>query len=79
MSTAQILGGRIGAYRKWSKVTDRSAATEKMRQAFLDRFERQVDPEGKLSPEQRARMAEAAKKAYFAELALKRHRARRAA
>ena len=44
--------------------------------AFLARFERQVDPDRLLTPEERARRAEHARKAYMATLALKASRAR---
>jgi hypothetical protein len=47
------------------------------RAAFLARFEREVDPEGKLPPEERARRAEHARKAYFSRLALKSAKVRR--
>lgn len=53
--------------------------TEPARRAFLERFEREVDPDGLLDPEERARRAEHARKAYFAGLALKSARARRKA
>lgn len=49
------------------------------RQAFLDRFEREADPDGTLPPEERARRAEQLKKAYFTRLALKSAQARRRA
>lgn len=45
--------------------------------AALDRFETQVDPDGKLDPADRARRAEHARKAYFAGLALRSAQARR--
>ena len=48
------------------------------RAAFLDRFERQVDPDGVLSSEERARRAEHARRAHFAAMALKSAQARRA-
>lgn len=48
--------------------------TSAARAAFLTGFERQVDPKGILSPEERIRRATAARKAYFCRLALKRHR-----
>jgi hypothetical protein len=38
------------------------------------KFEREVDPEGILSPEVRVKRAAMARKAYFARLALKRTR-----
>jgi hypothetical protein len=43
--------------------------------AFLGRFEREVDPQGVLDPEERARRALHARKAYFSRLAFKRSRA----
>lgn len=47
------------------------------RAAFLERFEREVDPEGILSEAERKRRAEHARRAYMAKLALKSARARR--
>lgn len=47
------------------------------RSAFLDRFSRQVDPDGILSPTERRRRAKAAKRAYMAGLALRSALARR--
>ena len=43
----------------------------------MARFEREVDPDGTLAPEERARRAEAARKAYFAQFAHKSAKARR--
>ena len=45
--------------------------TAPARAKFLKRFEDQVDPNGELSPAERARRAEHARKAYFTGLALK--------
>ncbi len=45
-------------------------------QAFLARFEREVDPDGLLAPEERARRAAFARKSHMARLALKASRAR---
>ncbi|MDZ7677039.1 MAG: hypothetical protein U5K29_00630 [Acidimicrobiales bacterium] len=53
--------------------------TEPARAAFLERFEAEVDPDGALTPEERARRAEHARKAYFADLALRSAKARRQA
>jgi len=44
--------------------------------AFLRRFEREVDPEGQLAPDVRARRAEHALAAHMAALSLKASRAR---
>lgn len=43
--------------------------TAPARAKFAERFEREVDPDGILPPDERARRAESARKAYFAELA----------
>jgi len=53
--------------------------TAPARKAFLDRFDRQVDPDGTLDPAVRAKRAEHARKAYFLALALKSAQARRRA
>ena len=68
--------GRIGAYRLRSPHSPKEI-TKAAREAFMARFEREVDPDGTLSPEERARRAEAARKAYFAQLAHKSAKARR--
>ena len=68
--------GRIGAYRLHA-THDLRETTKAARAAFLARFEREVDPDGTLAPEERARRAEAARKAYFAQLAHKSAKARR--
>jgi hypothetical protein len=72
------LVGRQAAHLKWAKCDDRTAATAAARGAFLKTFEDQVDPEGKLSPEERTRRATSARKAHFAALARKSAAVRRA-
>jgi hypothetical protein len=47
------------------------------RAAFLTRFEREVDPDGTLDPQERARRAEHARSAHFARLALASAKAKR--
>ena len=71
------LRARIAAHSKWSQVADRAAATLPARTAFLDRFEREVDPEGKLAPDVRARLAASAKSAHFSRMALRSVQSRR--
>lgn len=44
----------------------------------MAKFEREVDPDGTLPPDERARRAEHKRKAYFGRLALKSAKARRA-
>lgn len=63
--------GRIGAYESWARTQDRALRTWPARKAALDRFEREVDPEGVLTPQERARRAEWARKAFMQRLALK--------
>ena len=67
LSQAQLYG-RIGGLRTRSR-HDPGEYTSAARRAFLQRFEREVDPEGMLAPDERALRAEAAQKAYFAGLA----------
>ncbi len=75
--TQRALHARMAAHAKWSQ-HDPVEGTAKARQAALDRFERQVDPDGSFSPAERLRRAEHAKKAYFLGLALKSAQARAA-
>lgn len=71
------LRSRIGAYTLHA-THDPRQTTKSAREAFLARFEREVDPGGHLPEPERQRRAEAAKKAYFSRLALKSAQARRA-
>jgi hypothetical protein len=77
-SSDRSLRASIAAHESWAKTADPTARTAPARTAFLDRFEREVDPDGELPPAERARRAEHARKAYFQRLALKSARARRA-
>ncbi|GHD04285.1 hypothetical protein GCM10010313_20390 [Streptomyces violarus] len=72
------LRASIAANTLWSLTEDRAAHTAPARQAFLGRFERVVDPDGTLTPEERARRAQHARKAYFQRLALASSKARAA-
>lgn len=71
--TDRSLAAKVAAHTRWANCEDRRAATAKARQAFADRFEKQVDPDGVLDPRERAIRAEHLKKAHMAKLALKRH------
>ncbi len=66
----RALRARIAAHALHSKC-DSKELTAKARESFMARFEAEVDPEGILSPSERKRRAEHARKAYFARLALK--------
>ena len=69
------LRGRIGAYRLHA-THDSREITRPARERFLARFLDEVDPDRALPEPERLRRAEAARKAYFAQLALKSARAR---
>lgn len=60
--------GRIGAYRRLA-LHDARELTAAARAAFLAKFEREVDPDCVLPPEERERRAAYARKAHFARLA----------
>jgi len=68
----------LAIHTRWANEPDPIAATTPARRAFLDRFDRQVDPEGVLPPQERARRAAHARKAYFAKLSLESSRKRAA-
>lgn len=68
---------KIAAHARWAKTTDRAAATQAARDGLQARFEREVDPDGLLAPDERARRAESAKRAHYQRMALKSARARR--
>lgn len=68
---------KIAANARWAREPDRAAATQAARDGLQARFEREVDPEGRLTPDERARRAENAKRAHFQRLALASARARR--
>ncbi|RKS77580.1 hypothetical protein CLV35_1273 [Motilibacter peucedani] len=69
--------GRIGAAVRWAATEDRVAATAPARKAFDRSFEKQVDPDGVLPPDERAIRAAHARRAYLLRLALKSAQARR--
>jgi len=78
-ASERSLRGRIGAYTRWAHASaeDRSLATRPMREGLQAKFEREADPEGTLTPRERAKRAELLRKAFFARLALKSAQARR--
>ena len=75
-ATERRLRARIGGL-TLAATHDPRDYTAAAREAFLSRFEREVDPDGTLSSEERERRGQAARRAYFAKLALKSARARR--
>jgi len=67
---------RKAAHVRWAN-TDSAKASEDARRRILDRFEDQVDPDNVLTPAERVKRAEHARKAHFAGLALASAKARR--
>jgi hypothetical protein len=65
------LRARIAAHASWARTGDPAKRTAPAREAFLKRFEREVDPDGQLDPVERRRRAEHARKAHMQRLALK--------
>lgn len=74
----RYLAASIAANTRWSREPDRTAATSPARAAFEARFDDEVDPGRVLAPAERARRADAARRAYFMRLALRSAQARRA-
>jgi hypothetical protein len=75
---AKDINKRIAAEISWARTYDRSARTRPAREAFLKRFETEVDPDGTLPPQERHERAEHAKRAYMLQLAKRAVAARRA-
>jgi hypothetical protein len=71
------LRARLAAYALHAQ-NDPRETTANARAAFLARFDREVDPEGLLEPDERRRRAEQARRAYFARLSLAAVKARQA-
>jgi hypothetical protein len=72
------MAARIAANSRWAREFHRAEATAAARRGFRRRFEREVDPEGVLPPEERARRVENAISAYYTRMALRSAQARRA-
>lgn len=73
----RVLRARLAAHAMHARHSGREV-TAAARAAFLARFEQEVDPDGRLSPEERQRRAEHARRAHFTRLALASSRARSA-
>ena len=71
------LRSRLAAHASWARTSDRTERTRRAREAFMRRFEDEVDPDRLLSETERLQRAEQAKKAHFARLALRSSLARR--
>jgi hypothetical protein len=70
MGSSAAERGRLGAHVSWARTSDRAARTRPAREAFIARFEAEVDPDGTLSIQERALRAEHAMKAHMARIRL---------
>jgi hypothetical protein len=56
---------QAAAHTSWAKTPDRTARTAAAREAILQKLEQQVDPDGVMSPGDRRKAAENARKAQL--------------
>jgi hypothetical protein len=71
------LRARLAVHSSWARTSDRSARTAPARHAAMQRFEREVDPDGVLPPAERAQRAEQAMRAHMSRIALRSVQVRR--
>ena len=76
-ASERVLRAQIAAHTSWANTSNRSERTAPARTAMMAKFEHEVDPDGILTPAERTRRAESARKAYFSRLAFKSATARR--
>lgn len=65
MPMSRSQAAKVAAHTRWALEPDRRAATAPGTNAFLARFERMVDPDGRLAPEERAKRAKNALSAHM--------------
>jgi len=68
---------RLGAHVSWARTPIRAERMAPANEAREARWERLVDPDGAMSPEDRRKAAASARKAYYLELSRKGVEARR--
>ena len=62
------MANKAGALKSWAHTEDRQRRTKPGRDAFLERFEREVDPEGVLPEKQRLERAKLLRRARMLQL-----------
>jgi uncharacterized protein (DUF2267 family) len=67
----RLLRSVLATARDWADPENVAARAAMLHRISQDQFDRQVDPEGGLIPEERARRANSARSAHFALLALR--------
>lgn len=72
----RALRARLAAHTSWAHTENPSKRTQPARDAQFQKFVDEVDPDGELSPEERLRRAEHARKAHMKRLALRSSRKR---
>ena len=77
--TARVLIARIAAAERWGHTTDRSAATAPARRGLRAKFEREADPDGALSAQERSRQADQLMHAHMLRMSRAAAQARRRA
>lgn len=73
----RAMHSRAASHARWAHEDDRAAATAPARAGMQARFENQVDPNRVLDPVERAKRAESARKAFYADLTRRSIAARR--
>jgi len=64
--TQRRLHARAAALTGWAKEPNRTARTQRWRDGFLAKLEREVDPEGVMAPQERAERVERLRLAHLA-------------
>jgi hypothetical protein len=67
---------RLAVQTSWANTSDREARMKPVQEGRKRRFEKLVDPDGVLPPEERAQRAQAAERAHMAKMALRSSQAR---
>ena len=75
----RVLVARIAAAERWGRTRDRTAATEPARRGLRAKFEREADPDGTLSPQERMRRADQLMQAHMLRMSRAAAQARRRA
>ena len=76
---ARRMSAAIAAHSSWAATADPVARTAPARAALAARFEKDVDPEGVLNPDERARRAGHARRAHYLRMQLRSVESRRRA
>lgn len=62
---------RLAAHTRWANTADRTAATQAARDGYVARWERDVDPDGVLPADERAKRGRSAMRAHLSRAALR--------